>query len=88
MARRHLRAAERDEDVPAAQASGVGRAARLLAAGLRGGDIIVALDGKKMATVNQLVVAIRSRDAGDTVRVTVQRGGQPVDITLQLQSST
>jgi S1-C subfamily serine protease len=41
-----------------------------------------------MATVNQLVVAIRSRDAGDTVRVTVQRGGQPVDITLRLQSST
>ena len=57
-------------------------------AGLRPGDVIVALDGKRMSTVNQLVVSVRARDVGDTVRLTIDRGGQQLEVTLQLQGST
>ncbi len=57
-------------------------------AGLQDGDVIVAFEGKRVAGSNQLVVAIRAKNAGDTVRLTVQRGGQQVDVTLTLQASS
>ena len=44
-------------------------------------------DGKKVAGANQLVVAIRAKNVGDTVRLTVLRAGQTVDVTLTLQAS-
>ena len=57
------------------------------AAGLQDGDVVVQFDGKKVAGANQLVVAIRAKNVGDTVRLTVRRAGQTVDVTLTLQAS-
>jgi len=55
-------------------------------AGLKDGDVVVRFEGRKVETADQLVVAIRSRDVGDTVKLTVDRAGQSVDITLTLQA--
>jgi putative serine protease PepD len=56
-------------------------------AGLQDGDVVVRFEGKKVSTPDQLVVAIRAKSVGDTVRLTVERAGQTVDLTLTLQSS-
>jgi len=57
-------------------------------AGLQDGDVVVQFEGKKVAGANQLVVAIRAKNVGDTVRLTVRREGQTVEITLTLQASS
>jgi len=56
-------------------------------AGLKDGDVIVRFEGKKVTGSDQLVVAIRSKNVGDTVRLTVERAGQTIDLTLTLQGS-
>ena len=56
-------------------------------AGLQDGDVVVRFEGKKVAGSDQLVVAIRSKNVGDTVRLTVERAGQTIDLTLTLQGS-
>ena len=55
-------------------------------AGLQDGDVIVEFEGKRVPDADSLIVAVRSRSVGDTVRMKVQRGGQTVDISLTLQS--
>jgi putative serine protease PepD len=45
-------------------------------AGLRSGDIIVAFDGKDIATSDDLILAIRERDIGDSVSITYIRSGE------------
>ncbi|UGQ09483.1 trypsin-like peptidase domain-containing protein [Yinghuangia sp. ASG 101] len=55
-------------------------------AGLRAGDIVTAIDGKKVADANELVVAVRSRTPGETVRLTVQRDGGEVTLPLTLEA--
>ena len=54
------------------------------AAGLTPGDVIVELGGESIRTVEDLYSAIRSRDPGDEVELTVVRGGerQTLDATL------
>ncbi|WP_459642746.1 S1C family serine protease [Kineococcus sp. NUM-3379] len=44
-------------------------------AGLREGDVVLAVDGRPVTTPEELIVAIRSREPGDTVRLLVRRGG-------------
>ena len=56
-------------------------------AGLRDGDVIVRFEGKKVPGSNQLVVAIRAKNVGDTVHLTVERAGAQIDITLTLRAS-
>ena len=53
-------------------------------AGLRPGDVIVELAGDPIRTVEDLYSAIRSRDPGDEVELTVVRGGERegIDVTL------
>lgn len=48
------------------------------------GDILLAVDGRPLATVNAFVEEIRSRKPGDTVALTIKRGDaeQTVDVTL------
>jgi putative serine protease PepD len=53
-------------------------------AGLQPGDIIVALDGKLVAGSSELIVAIRSKQPGDTVTLTVRRGGSRHDVRVTL----
>ncbi len=53
-------------------------------AGLRPGDVIVELGGESIRTVENVYAAIRKRDPGDAVELTVVRGGdrRQVDVTL------
>jgi putative serine protease PepD len=56
------------------------------AAGLRAGDLITAVDGQKVTGSIDLVVAIRTHVPGDTVTLTVRRGGQVHQVKVQLAS--
>jgi regulator of sigma E protease len=49
-------------------------------AGLRGGDIVLAVDGERMATASQLTAAI-SRNGGREIELTVLRGEEEQRIT-------
>ncbi|MEI2766144.1 MAG: trypsin-like peptidase domain-containing protein [Dermatophilaceae bacterium] len=57
-------------------------------AGLRDGDVVVEFEGRKITTRDELVVAIRARSVGDTVRVKVDRGGDILDLTMTLQAGS
>ncbi len=50
-------------------------------AGLKAGDIVVAVDGDPVANSTEFVVALRSNAPGDTVELTLD-SGQKVDVTL------
>ncbi len=52
----------------------------------RGGDVIVAVDGTPVETMDQLVEQISRHSPGDTVRLTVVRDGQRQEITVTLGS--
>jgi putative serine protease PepD len=53
-------------------------------AGLRGGDIITALDGAPINSPDELIVAVRSRNVGDVVRLTYLRNGTQKTVSLTL----
>ena len=57
-------------------------------AGLRPGDVIVAFDGKPVASADQLIVDIRSHQPGDKVRITYRRGAAKHTVTLTLGSAS
>ena len=46
------------------------------------GDVIVAVDGRPVRTPEQLRAAIATRDPGDSVTLTVRRGGKTIDVKL------
>lgn len=54
------------------------------AAGLQPGDIITALDGTELNTVEDLLAALREHSPGDQIPLTIMRGGkqQQVQVTL------
>jgi putative serine protease PepD len=54
------------------------------AAGLKAGDVITALDGEPVAGTSDLVAAIATHTPGDTVTLTVDRGGSKQQITAKL----
>jgi putative serine protease PepD len=56
-------------------------------AGIQPGDVIVAIDDKPVADSSELIVAIRSRSPGDTVTLTVHRGGDEQSVKVTLGSS-
>jgi serine protease DegQ len=51
-------------------------------AGIRPGDVLVALDGKPIARVEDFLAALRAHRPGDRVRVTIVRGTARSDVTL------
>jgi serine protease DegQ len=53
-------------------------------AGVRQGDVIVALDGEPIATVEDLYAALRDYAPGDTARVTLVRGGDRSTVRVRL----
>ena len=55
-------------------------------AGIKEGDIIVAIDGSPVADADTAVVLIRSHAPGDDVTFTVERDGKDTDVTLTLAS--
>ena len=49
-----------------------------------GGDLIVAVDGEKVADQQDLGQVMNNHRAGDTVRVTIYRGKKKMDVDVQL----
>src|SRR5262245_47677952 len=56
-------------------------------AGVQPGDILVSVDGERLQTPDDLVRIELELDAGDDVDVTLDRGGQPVELTLTAAAS-
>ena len=54
------------------------------ASDMRRGDVIVALDGTPIASVDDLLEAIGTHDVGDRVRIEVSRGSGRLDMTATL----
>ncbi|OPC85121.1 hypothetical protein B4N89_18310 [Embleya scabrispora] len=54
-------------------------------AGLKPGDVIKAIDGRRVHDANELIVAIRSKAPGGVVKLTIERDGaeRTVDMTLE-----
>lgn len=53
-------------------------------AGMKSGDIVTAIDGDKVSSALDVILAIRSHKTGDTLKVTINRDGseQTLDVTL------
>jgi S1-C subfamily serine protease len=72
---------------PAADA-GIHGGDRIVLAGMRrlyiGGDVIVAVDGQKVTNAFDLNLILNHHRPGDTVNVTVYRGGKKMDIPVKL----
>ena len=52
------------------------------AAGLQADDTLIAIDGQKISTQEDLQKAMAAQKPGDTVPITVKRKGETVDLTL------
>ena len=50
----------------------------------KGGDVITAVDGRKVAKVEDISSYLDAKQAGDTVRLTVVRDGQSLDVDVKL----
>ncbi|MBB6098291.1 S1-C subfamily serine protease [Deinobacterium chartae] len=50
------------------------------------GDVITALNGKTVRSFEELVARVREHKVGETVKLTVQRGNQTVEISVQLEA--
>ena len=53
-------------------------------AGLKPGDLITDLDGRAITSPEELIVAIRSHDVGDTVLIKYTRNGKNYEVKLIL----
>jgi putative serine protease PepD len=53
-------------------------------AGLKPGDLITAVNGQSVSSVNQFIATIANYAPGDTVTLTVRRGGSTMSIKLTL----
>ncbi len=54
-------------------------------AGLKGGDIMVEFDGKKVQNLYDFTYLLRTKKPGDTVKVRVLRDGKPLDVECTLE---
>jgi putative serine protease PepD len=57
-------------------------------AGMRAGDVIVAIDGTNVTTSDALIAAVRSHKPGDRVSITYVRGGSRHTVTVTLADAT
>ncbi|HET8599894.1 MAG TPA: trypsin-like peptidase domain-containing protein [Segeticoccus sp.] len=53
-------------------------------AGIHPGDLIVAIDGERIRSAEELIVAIRAHAVGDTVKLTIRRDGTEHRVTMKL----
>jgi S1-C subfamily serine protease len=71
-----------------ASAAGIHGGDRAVQAGMQriyiGGDVIVAVDGQKIASQLDLNIALNHKRPGDTVTVTLYRGGKKMDLPVKL----
>ncbi|MFI0713016.1 S1C family serine protease [Streptomyces inhibens] len=57
-------------------------------AGIKAGDVITKVDGAPVHSGEELIVKIRSHRPGDTLMLTLQRGGKDQSVRLRLGSSS
>ncbi len=50
-------------------------------------DLIVAVEHKRVKTVDELLTEVEKRQPGETIRITVVREGRPIDVPVQLGRS-
>ncbi len=92
----HIWLGVRGEDLDAATAKTLGVLAGALVrevvdgspadvAGIKERDVITTVNGKQVATMTDVVVAVRSRKAGDTVKVTVWRAAKAHTFSVTLK---
>ncbi len=55
-------------------------------AGLKKGDVVTRIDGKPVSDGIELIVAIRSHQPGETVDLSVNRGGKHENVKIKLAS--
>ncbi len=53
-------------------------------AGLKGGDVIIEIGGRKITGLDDFDLALRRFSAGDTIDVTAQRGKETVKLKVTL----
>ena len=53
-------------------------------AGLRVGDVIQSVDGRRVTTAEEVADAVSEKEPGDRVEIEVQRGGESVTVTVEL----
>ncbi len=56
-------------------------------AGIEPGDVIVSMDGRRVADLDQLVVRIRAKSVGDEVSLKVRRDGKLQKLTMKLEAA-
>jgi len=56
------------------------------AAGMQAGDVIVAVDGRRIRTASDVGQAVKAKNAGDQIKVTLERSGKKLDFTATLGS--
>lgn len=71
-------------DVPGLKVTGVTPGSPADKAGMKGGDVVVELDGKPVTDLETYSAALYARKAGDTISVVVIRGGQRVTLSVTL----
>jgi putative serine protease PepD len=55
-------------------------------AGVKPGDVVVGFEGKRIRTPDQLIVSIRARAVGDTVKLKVERDGKEIELAMTLEA--
>ena len=73
---------------PIARVQAVSQGGPAAKAGIKAGDIIVAVDGQQTNGASAAIAAIRSHKPGDKVTVTVLRGGQRLTFTATLADAS
>ncbi len=53
-------------------------------AGIKPGDVIIEIDGKEIATADEAIVTVRSRNVGDKIKVKFKRGAITKEVSLIL----
>ena len=56
-------------------------------AGIEPGDVITEMDGRKITSLDQLIVRIRAQAVGDKVTLKVQRDGEEHELTMTLEAA-
>ena len=70
------------EGVRAVGVAGVDRNGPAARAGIRPGDIVTAVDGATIETSNSLIKAVAGISPGNSVRLTLRRGGREVEVKV------
>jgi S1-C subfamily serine protease len=54
-------------------------------AGLRAGDVVLALDGVPVRSMNALILLVRERQVGGEIQLTVERDGSTIELDAVLK---